>query len=126
MLQHSQSSNPMITGSSVHNQRIERLWCDVFRVILSVFYQVFRHLQNIGTLDPLNEVDLYCMHQVYMPRINYGLHQFSSGWNNHALTTECSMTLVQLFSTGSLQRRVVPNLPQSLQFDVEPDTVESG
>lgn len=30
-----------LTGKSTHNQRIERLWRDVFRAVLSVFYRKF-------------------------------------------------------------------------------------
>ena len=36
----------MITGTSVHNQRIERLWRDVNRVIVSHF---FNYLYVLGT-----------------------------------------------------------------------------
>ena len=35
--QHS-STSAVITGSSVHNTRIERLWRDVFRCVSSIFY----------------------------------------------------------------------------------------
>ena len=31
----------MLTGKSTHNQRIERLWRDVFTGVLSYFYDIF-------------------------------------------------------------------------------------
>jgi hypothetical protein len=31
----------MITGKSTDNQRIERLWRDVYEGVLSLFYQMF-------------------------------------------------------------------------------------
>ena len=38
--------NPVLTGSSVHNQRIEHLWRDTFRCVLSLYYQVFHYLEG--------------------------------------------------------------------------------
>ena len=35
-----------IAGSSVHNQRIERLWRDVFRCVCSTFYSLFYDLEG--------------------------------------------------------------------------------
>lgn len=43
MLAARQESNetPFITGRSVHNQRIERMWKDVFEGCLAPFYAIF-------------------------------------------------------------------------------------
>ena len=76
MLQHSDLSDPVIVGSSVHNVRIERLWRDMFRCVLSVFYQLFFFFEETERLDPLSELDLFCLHFVYIPRINKALREF--------------------------------------------------
>lgn len=102
MLLHGHSSNPVITGSSVHNQRIERLWRDTFRCVLSLFYQLFYFLEDSNKLDPTSDVDLYCLHYVYVPKINSALKMFADGWNSHALTTEHSMTPSHMFTAGTL------------------------
>ena len=64
-----------ITGSSVHNSRIERLWCDMYSSVTSTFLTVFHTLESEEVLDPLNDVDLFCLHYVYIPRINQALEK---------------------------------------------------
>ena len=65
-----------IAGSSVHNTSIERLWQDVYTQVTSTFSAVFSSLEANGVLDPLNVVDLFCLHLVYVPRINQSLNLF--------------------------------------------------
>ena len=89
--------NCVIVGSSTHNERIERLWRDVHRSVLVVFGDLFRELEDEGNLDTLNEVDMFVLHTVFLPRINDSLSAFSASWNNHAISTERMQTPLQLF-----------------------------
>ena len=91
-----------ITGSSVHNSRIERLWRDVYASVTSTFSAIFYALEANEVLDPLNEVDLFCLHHVYIPRINQALLSFTNAWNNHPLSTESNYSPLQLFLRYSI------------------------
>lgn len=91
-----------IAGSSVHNARIERLWRDVRTNVLSTYAVIFHSLEDEGVLDIDNEVDLFCLHYVYLPRIQESLQKFKQGWNHHALSTECGWSPMQLFTAYSI------------------------
>lgn len=93
----------MIVGSSVHNQRIERLWRDLFQSTLRLYYRLFYYLEARGALDPIDPLDLYSLHYVYLPRINRSLAQFEEGWNHHGIRTAAHMSPHQLFAAGALQ-----------------------
>ena len=74
-----------IAGSSTHNQRIERMWRDVFRSVVSTFYSLFYYLEEQHLLDPLSE---FVLHTVFLPRINHCLKEFMECWNNHPMRNE--------------------------------------
>ena len=92
-----------ITGRSVHNQRIERLWRDLFTGYISLYYEVFCSLEEDGLLDPLCNTDLFSLHYVYIPRINSHLDEFRQSYAHHRLRTERNQTPYQLWTKGLLQ-----------------------
>ena len=63
---------------------------------------MFFYLENEGLLDPLNETDLYCLHKVFLAKINQSLEEFKRQYNNHPIRTEGNQTPLQLFCTGML------------------------
>ena len=109
------SHSAVITGSSTHNERIERLWNDVRRSVTEEFRCLFYMLEHEGLLNPMNETDLYCLHYVFGSRINHVISEFVSAWNNHKLSTERNRTPHQLFMMGMMSSPVatvsIPSIP---------------
>lgn len=90
----------MITGQSMHNQRIERLWVYLRRVLVVYYIRLFSHLEDVGVLDALIEYHLLALHYVYLPRINRALEEFAEEWNNHPLSTEANRSLLSIWHSG--------------------------
>ena len=87
-----------IAGKSCHNQRIERFWRDLFHGCTFLFYYIFWYLENRELLDISNAVHLFCLHYVFVARINKQFALFANGYGNHPLSSESNMTPLQLWT----------------------------
>ena len=101
MVSHHGDESCIITGSSVHNERIERMWRDVSCSVITPFKEVFVHMEDQENLDITNDVDLFCLHEVFTSRINASIDDFQQSWNSHPLTSENNQTPIQLFSLSA-------------------------
>ena len=110
-----------ITGISVHNQRIERLWRDVFSSSISLFYQIFYTLEDERLLDPSDDIDLFALHYIYLPRINQQLKTFSVSYSHHRLRSEGNMTPYQLWIEGMTQLNADSHAVQGTNEDTSWD-----
>ena len=103
MIEHSGAErNSIITGFSVHNQRIEHLWRDVHQSVTLLYYRLFYYFEQHDLLDPLCEPNLYAPHYVLVPRINRSFEQFLNAWNHHQIRTAHQKSSHQLFTAGLL------------------------
>ena len=98
---HGGDESTIITGSSVHNERIERLWRDVSRSVVVPFKDTFVGLDEQGILDVNNAIDLFSLHAVLTDRINTSIQDFIRSWNSHPLTSENNQTLNNSESSDS-------------------------
>jgi hypothetical protein len=108
--------NGMITGKSTHNQRIERLWRDVFEGVLCFFYDLFYFMEDEGILDPFNEIHIIALHVVFMHRINDKLDVWRNAWALHRLRTVRSSPY-RLFMSGVINAQVYQNPRQNINTD---------
>lgn len=94
-----------IRGTSTQNQRIERLWRDVFRAVCVNYYYLFHTMELNGILDRNNNIHMFVLHNIFLPRLNYSLDSFTSAWNNHPLRTEHNWSPKRLWLNGNIDIR---------------------
>ena len=90
-----------LCGSSVHNQLIERLWRDLFQSCLVSFYHLFYDMEDNLLLNVDNPLHMFCLHYVFLPRINEAITKFFESWNiNHPLSSVRNFSPIQLWISG--------------------------
>ncbi len=88
-----------IVGRSIHNQRIERLWADVNRVVSEFYKQLVQYMEHCEILDSTSEVHLWVLHFVYLGRIQRSAREFCQQWNHHTLSSQ-TMTPLAMWHMG--------------------------
>lgn len=117
----------IITGSSVHNSRVERVHRDIYSGVLAFYARIFEAMEDEGILDMLDDVHLYSLHYVYIPRINRSLEEFVQQMNNHPVSSENNQSPLQLWEKGMLENMHSGNTALSPaemdEFGVDPESI---
>ena len=82
----------ILTGKSTHNQRIERQWRDMTKEVISYYRELFfdldRTLERGYNCSFSDLLPLWCLHYMFLPRINADLQRYMDRWNIHKIRTE--------------------------------------
>ena len=100
-----------LAGSSTRNQRIERLWRDVYRCVASTYHALFHAMESVGVLDPDDEIDLFALQCLYLPRINDSLEEFIRAWNKHPLRSERNWSPYKIWTNSVICNEIDDHIP---------------
>ncbi|KAJ9091555.1 hypothetical protein QFC21_007180 [Naganishia friedmannii] len=75
-----------LTGSSPHNQRIERSWRHLREAVIDEFTANFYDMEERGLLNPEDALHLYYLHEFFLPLLQDFLDGFVKAYNRHAQT----------------------------------------
>ncbi len=92
-----------LVGRSVHNQRIERLWRDVYVKVLDRFYRLFHFMECQQILDIENDIHLYALHFVFLPRIDRELMLWNDVHNYQGIRTMSYQYPLNVWYNGVLR-----------------------
>ncbi|WAR11835.1 hypothetical protein MAR_026015 [Mya arenaria] len=95
-------SKSHITGRSVHNQRIERFWRELWQGCTNTYYNLFWRMEMDGILNVGNENHLLALHLVYLKRIQTSVDRFVQATSQRPLRTEHGRTPMQLWIMGQV------------------------
>ena len=52
------------------------------------------HILNV------DNIHMFCLHYIFLPKINHAIGQFLEAWNNHLLSTMSNSSPIQLWISG--------------------------
>ncbi|KAF7358806.1 Integrase catalytic domain-containing protein [Mycena sanguinolenta] len=110
-----------IWGRSVHNIRIERLWCDVTRGFGRKWSHFFLGLELNCGLRPDLDAHIWLIHHLFLPAINEDAQDWARTWNEHKirLETERTRSPRDMFFFGMIENglRGFEGVPEVLDDD---------
>ena len=84
----------------VFHRRIERLWKDVNSSCVNSFREILFDLEQNWKLDLDNEVHMWAVHYIYLPRVNASLAEFVNAHNHTKIRTAGNKSPWQLWING--------------------------
>ena len=78
----------------------------------------FMHLESLG-MDVDNVIHMFCLHYLFLPRINESLQEFRNSWNNHGLSTERYKSPLSILYSESASNGGVQWIAEDMKSIVE-------
>ena len=75
-------------GPSTRNVRIERQWRQVGETVTQQFTRHFLEMERVHHLYREDPIDIYCLHYVFLPYINFVLGYYVDMWNYHGMSNQ--------------------------------------
>lgn len=82
----------------MHNQRIERLWRDVYQKVVYTFYLSLNAMEENRVLNINDPVHVFCAQSVFLPHLNRALEEWRLTKNKQPVRTENNSTPEQLWT----------------------------
>ncbi|KAJ7200098.1 hypothetical protein GGX14DRAFT_372433 [Mycena pura] len=118
-----------IWGRSVHNIRIERLWCDVTRGFGRKWSNFFLRLEVSAGLKPDLDAHIWLLHRLFLGAINVDALDWAGAWNEHKIRFDDERTRSprDLFFFGMIENglRGFEDVPEASDEDDEIDDLET-
>lgn len=110
-----------VLDRSVHNVRIERLWCDLSSGFGAKWKQFFQNIEQHDRLDPDIESHVWLLHYLFLDAINEDAMEWAESWNNHVITLRDARDASprDLFFFGMLEKGI-----RGFDDDAEPQDEE--
>ncbi|KAF8326138.1 hypothetical protein F5887DRAFT_900337 [Amanita rubescens] len=118
-----------IWGRSVHNIRIERLWLEVGRTIVTKWKPFLRSLEEHHGLRVDSATHIWLVHHLFLDHLNDDIMEWAEHWNSHVmrLKDQRNKTPRDMFLCGlrrCTNRRREEAMPGVGQIPIEWNTME--
>ena len=71
--------------------------------MLAFYACIFKAIEDESILEISDDVHLFSLHHIYVPRINRSLNEFIQQMNNHPVSTENDQSPLQMWERGMLE-----------------------
>ena len=109
----------VIVGPSTANVRIERLWLTLGTQKIAAWRVLFESMELTMGLDVNNDIHIWCLHFVFLPRLNRELEQWRNRMNNTRHTADRAAgrrrTPQEMFTHGLRELRANPELEREMR-----------